>query len=267
MKTHVSHLVSILCVGFLFTALGTSDAISENGTVLTVGVRDGSPPFSSVNPKTGKPEGFEIDLANALSKAMDRSFKLTTITGDSRVPMLTTHEIDLAIAVFSVTPERAKRVAFSNPYFPSPAGVLVMDNSSIRKLADLPNKTNCTPKGTINQETLKNGYQKMFGPAEFGEVQLGSYQHCVLQLKQGRADMIVTDLGTLAGLARQNDSLRILDQTFPGYDNAVGIAKDRPDLVKEVNAGLAKLFADGTWEKLYLTWIGPPIPEGWPPKP
>lgn len=238
---------------------------SDKGKPIVVGVRDGSPPFSSVNPATGKPEGFEVDLANALSKAMGKSFELKTVTGDGRVPMLQSHQIDLAIAVLTITAEREKQVAFSDPYFPSLVGVLVAKASPITQLRDLAGKTSCAPKGTVNQQVLESSYTKMFGAAKFGELQLGSYQLCTLAVRQGRADFITTDLGTAVGLSKQDDTLRVLDKYFPGLQNAIGVAKDRPELVQDVNKGLSKLFKDGTWKELYLKWIGPPIPEGWPP--
>ena len=259
-------LTSLLAVICNSSAAATATP-GDNGKPLVVGVRDGSPPFSSVNPATGKPEGFEVDLANALSKAMGKPFELRTVTGDGRVPMLQSHQIDLVIAVLTITPEREKQVSFSEPYFPSLVGVLVSKGSPIMQLKDLAGKTSCAPKGTVNQQVLEASYAKMFGAAKFGELQLSSYQLCTLALRQGRADFITTDLGTALGLSKQDDTLRVLDKYFPGLQNAIGVAKDKPELVQDVNKGLKKLFTDGTWKELYLKWIGPPIPEGWPPGP
>lgn len=45
----------------------------------------------------------------------------------------------------------------------------------------------------------------------------------------------------------------------------MGMAKNKPELLKGVNDALLKIFEDGRWSALYKKWIGGDLPDGWPP--
>src|SRR5699024_11487557 len=86
------------------------------------GVRADTRLFGLTNVKTGKIEGFEIDLAHALTKQMlgkDATASFVTTTANTRIPLLKNGNIDAVLATMTITPERAKQVDFSKPYFPA----------------------------------------------------------------------------------------------------------------------------------------------------
>jgi polar amino acid transport system substrate-binding protein len=61
-------------------------------------------------------EGFDVDMANMVAKAMGVKLELTQITGANRLPFLLTDKVDVVISVMGLTPERAKQITFTAPY-------------------------------------------------------------------------------------------------------------------------------------------------------
>jgi polar amino acid transport system substrate-binding protein len=92
----------------------TPDEIKKNGT-LRVGVLVDYPPFGGTDANQ-KPAGYDADVAALMAKALGVKLELIPVTGPNRIPYLLTNKIDVLIATFGITAERAKQVLFSNPY-------------------------------------------------------------------------------------------------------------------------------------------------------
>jgi polar amino acid transport system substrate-binding protein len=89
------------------------DQIREKG-VLRIGVSPFTPwVFKDEN---GKLVGFEIDVANKLSKDMGVTPKLISYDWEELIPALNDGKIDIIIAGMAITPQRALKVNFSSPY-------------------------------------------------------------------------------------------------------------------------------------------------------
>src|SRR5438874_1999129 len=61
--------------------------------------------------------GFEVDLANAVAGRMGRKARFVQNQWDGLVPGLERGEYDVVINGLEITPERAEKIHFSNPYF------------------------------------------------------------------------------------------------------------------------------------------------------
>lgn len=86
--------------------------------------------------------GFDIDLWDAVAKEMKVSYELKPMDFGGIIPALQTHNIDLALAGITITPERKKAIDFSDGYYNS--GLMVMvksNNDAIKSVADLKGKT------------------------------------------------------------------------------------------------------------------------------
>src|SRR5438034_7106672 len=79
---------------------------------------EGGAPYTFPDPKDpAHIIGFEVDLANALAARMGRKARFVQNQWDGLVPGLERGEYDVVINGLEITPERAERINFSNPYF------------------------------------------------------------------------------------------------------------------------------------------------------
>lgn len=235
---------------------------------LNVGVKYDSPPYGSLNPATNQPEGFDVDMAHILAKILLGSpdkVKFVGVTTANRIPLLQQGDIDLVIATMTITPERAKVIDFTTAYYPSGDGALVAASSSIKKPEDLAGKTACFTTGTASKGYWIDDFKKM-NLKTGSSIDLGTYPECAEAIKEGRADFIFTDYGTLVGTAQQIAGLRVLPTLFDTEDWGIGVSKDHPDFLAVVNTAIRKSFADGTWLADYKKWMKAEPPGGWPPK-
>jgi len=109
----------VLAVGALVMSLVEvrADAFADilkNG-VVRIAVPLDVPPFGSISQER-KPEGFDIDLAEMVAKALGVKIELQQVTAANRIPFLLTDKVDIVISVMGLTPERAKQIMFTAPY-------------------------------------------------------------------------------------------------------------------------------------------------------
>src|SRR3954447_5642528 len=116
-------------------AAAPPEEIKARGT-LKVGVLTDYPPFGGTDAQQ-QPAGYDADVAKLLAKSLGVKLELVPVTGPNRIPYLLTNKIDVLIATFGITPERAKQVLFSNPYSSLTIYVLAPKNVAVKTPEDL----------------------------------------------------------------------------------------------------------------------------------
>src|SRR5258708_39921195 len=91
----------------------TVDEIISRGTI-NIGVLVDLPPYGILNAQQ-EPDGYDIEVAKLLGKYLGVKANLVQLTSPNRIPFLVTNKVDLIVATFGITPERAKQVLFSIP--------------------------------------------------------------------------------------------------------------------------------------------------------
>src|SRR5271165_6215630 len=74
----------------------TLDSIARSG-VVRIGVFEDYPPFGSIGPDM-KPQGYDIDVANLIGKALNAKVELVQVTGDNRMAYLADHKADMLLS-------------------------------------------------------------------------------------------------------------------------------------------------------------------------
>jgi polar amino acid transport system substrate-binding protein len=108
------------------------------------------PPFGSVNQQR-QPEGFDIELAEMVGKAMGVKVELQQVTGANRIPFLLTDKVDIVISVMGLTPERAKQIMFTAPYADTNLAVFGPKSVAVKSAAELGNLRIAAAKGTTQE--------------------------------------------------------------------------------------------------------------------
>ena len=111
----------LFCAAAMMLAAGSSFAA---GT-LTMATEGTFPPFEFHDSKTNELIGFELDLAKAAADKMGATLDIKEFKFDAILPAIVSNTLDFAAAGFAVTPERAKRVLFSDPFYMSGLTIIV----------------------------------------------------------------------------------------------------------------------------------------------
>lgn len=113
----------------------TLDDIKASGT-LVVGVFSDKNPFGYVD-ENGEYAGYDVELANRLAKELGVAIEYVSTEAASRVEFLQTGKVDIILANFTVTPERAEQVDFADPYMNVALGVVSHNDRVIKSLDEL----------------------------------------------------------------------------------------------------------------------------------
>jgi polar amino acid transport system substrate-binding protein len=218
---------------------------------LNVGVKCDYPPFGYTDEK-GQIVGYEIDLTRRLAGfafGSGDAVNLQCVTSANRIPFLTTNRIDLIVATITYTPERAKTITFSDPYFSAAGRVLVPKDSTVKEATDLAGKTAITAKGSV----YVTYFQKCVPNANL--LQFENTSDELAALTQGRGQGFMQDDTLLVGLAKQNPNLKVVGSGVAAAPWGIGIRLEDKDLANWVNAALAQNQKDDWNFKTFQKWI------------
>jgi ABC-type amino acid transport substrate-binding protein len=229
------------------TALGD---IQKKGEIV-IGVKYDVPPFGFNNPQTGKVEGFDVDLGQAVADKLGVKPKFIEAISDNRIPFLQDGTADLILSTMTINEERVGQILFSDPYFIAKGRILVKkDNSEITGVESLSGKNVCTALGSTYEATIKKQAPK----ARLKLVD--SYSECLESLQNGSVDAISTDDVILTGMIIQDDSLKLVGEELTQEPYGAGIAKDNKQLQQFVNDVFDQYKQDGRYDKTYEKWVG-----------
>lgn len=122
------------------------DAIQKSGEVV-IGVFSDKAPFGYVDAK-GNYQGYDVYFGNRLANDLGVKVKYVSVDPASRVEFLVTDKVDIILANFTVTKERAEKVDFALPYMKVALGVVSPESAPITKVEQLKGKTLIIAKGT-----------------------------------------------------------------------------------------------------------------------
>jgi polar amino acid transport system substrate-binding protein len=235
------------------TAQGSTVAkIRERGR-LVAGVSADTYLLGSRNPLTGQIEGFDIDMVKAVAEAIlgdEALYQLKVITAAQRIPALEKGEVDIVARNMTITCDRWEQIAFSSEYYRSGQKILVRKGSKAKSISDLGGQKVCAPKGTSSMDTLIKAAPKAI------PVAADNHTGCLALFQQGEVAAITGDDTVLAGLAAQDPYAVVPAQkAFTAEPYGLGFNKDDVDLVRFVNARLARMRTDGEWTRIYNRWL------------
>ncbi len=251
-------LVVLTLVGLLVVTAcgGSGGGGSDGGQASAEDVKVASdiayPPFEYE--KNGDPVGFDIDLMDEIAKRANLKVEYQNVTFDGIIGGLSSNLYDASISAMTITPEREKKISFSDPYFNADQSLLVASDSGIGSVDDLGDATVGVQIGTTGEIKAKEFEEQ--GKIQ-GEIRtFDTIEDAFAALNNGQIDAIINDLPVSQDEANGSDGALEIVQVIPtGEQYGIAFPKDS-DLVGPVNKALAEIKEDGTYEKIYKKWIG-----------
>ena len=232
---------------FILATMGTLTH-AQSSDVLRVATDATFPPMEFV--ENGKRTGFDVELVEAMAAKMGRKVEWTDIDFKGLIPGLISKRYDMAVSAIYITDERKKVVDFTEPYFAGGLVAMVKDgNTSIKSPADLNGKKVSVQVGTKSVQFLKEKYPQ----AQLVEVEKNQEMFNLVDI--GRADACVTGKPAAYQYARTKGGLKVLPEQLTTEEYGIAVRKDLPELTKGLNDALAKVKADGTYDKIVAKWF------------
>ena len=212
------------------------------------------PPYEMTTDAGGF-EGIDVEVAQAIAEKLGLELVVDDMGFDAALTAVQTGQSDIAMAGITITEDRQQVMDFSDSYATGIQVVIVKEDSPIATLDDLSNAQ------MIGCQKATTGYIYCSDTPEnggYGEDHVTAYETgalAVMALVNGQVDAVVIDNEPAKSFVASNDGLKILDTEFAVEDYAIGLAKGNTALLEAVNAAMAELKADGTFQGIVDKYI------------
>ncbi|WP_433162159.1 glutamate ABC transporter substrate-binding protein [Kribbella sp. CA-247076] len=236
---------------------GTHMAAIQARGRLIAGVSADSYNLGYRDPITGQIQGFDIDMINAVARAIFGTEKgkveLRVISSPQRIPAVKSGQVDIVARNMTINCARWQEIAFSAEYYRSGQKTLVPLDSTAKKLADLDGKTICAPAGSTSLDNLKKENPRAI------PITADTDTGCLALFQSGKAYGITGDDTVLAGDVAQDPYAKVLPERFSDEPYGLGMSKQHPEFVQFVNQVLDQMKAGTTWMESYNKWLEPAL--------
>lgn len=191
--------------------------------------------------------GFDVDIANEIANKIGVDLVIQEMDFDALVSALPAGKVDLVISGMNPTEERAKVVDFSEVYYNSKHGILVRDEDAdkYQTFADLEGAKVGVQLGSTQEKIAKTEIPNV------NLQQLSNINNLILELKAGKVDAIVMEKPVAEMAVKSNPELAVGKPIYEEQTggNAVGIAKNNPQLLAKVNEVITELNESGKMDE------------------
>lgn len=207
--------------------------------------------------ESGKVVGFDIDLAQAVAKKLNKKVKFQPINWSMKETELKNGNIDLIWNGYSISDERKEKVEFSKPYLNNKQVIVTLADSKISGKSDLAGKK----VGAQNESTAVDAVEKdanLLKSFDGGKlVTFKDNNQALMDLEAKRLDAIVVDeiLARYYMKARGQEKYKILAEDFGSEQYGVGIRKGDTKFVEAFNKALDEVIADKTAAEISKKWF------------
>lgn len=257
MKKFMTMLLALVMVLSLAACGGKSggDLNTVEAGKLHMSTNAAFPPYEMMTDDGGF-EGIDVEVAEAIAKKLGLELVVDDMGFDAALTAVQTGQSDIAMAGITVTDERLEVMDFSDSYATGVQVVIVKaDSPAVQSIDDL------ASAAMIGTQKATTGYIYCSDTPEnggYGEDHVTAFDTgalAVMALVNGQVDAVVIDNEPAKAFVAENPGLEILDTEFAVEDYAIGFAKGNTALKDAVNAAMAELKADGTFQKIVDKYI------------
>jgi polar amino acid transport system substrate-binding protein len=248
----------VLCLGFAACGEDSTAGVAAPEPVL---VDEGSLTVCTSLPyepfefrKHGETVGFDIDLASQVAEELRLSPRIVNADFDAiqSGELLNDGRCDVAIAGMTITGDRARVVDFSSPYFNAAQAMVVTQGSGVSSLKDLGGLKIAVQSGTTGEL-----YVTDHAPNDAEIVTFDDASDVDAALQDGDVAAAVYDNTVVRDVTARNPEFEVAAEFDTGEQYGMAVKKNgNVELLRTINAVLARLDASGGYDELYRKWFG-----------
>ena len=210
---------------------------------------EGGAPYEFQDP--GDPSrliGFEVDIAEAIGRILGSPMKFIQNQWDGLIPGLERGNYDIVISGLEITPDRARVISFSRPYYVTYEQLAVRSGESrIRSLDDCRGKEVGTLKASLAQRMLESR----------GDLHVVSYDgqiNAYEDLLNGRLDAVLMDYIIALYNVAPVPKLKTVGPPVGRLEYGIGVRQQDSELLAGINSALSQMIASGELRKILQDW-------------
>jgi polar amino acid transport system substrate-binding protein len=245
--------LALVCVALIVSVASASaqtllEDIIKRGTI-NIGISLGTPPYGFTNDKM-EPDGFDVNLAKLVARDLGVKLNIVDTVASARIPNLLSKKLDIVISSFSITPERAKAIAFTNCVYVDQQVLLAPKASKFAAVADLKGHKIGVTRSTTNDIVLTKS------AVEGTTIQRYDDDASTSQaLLAGQVDGIVTSRALAVAMIGRDPKLDILF-LVASAPMGIGLRLGEPDMLHWLNTDIFMLWTTGELPALQKKWMG-----------
>lgn len=231
-------------------ACGVAPASSASSKEVKFATNPEFPPFEFItaNGVLGEYDGIDMAIVQKIGEDNGINVSMESMEFDSLLVGLQNGTVDAIIAGMTITDERKEAVDFSIPYYSATQVMIVMEDSDITCAADMADKTIAVVQGYTGEICVQElGFQ-------YEAFKKGT--ECVMELTNGKCDVVVIDSATAQKYVSDNPGTKIVEDSdaFATEEYGIAVQKGNKELLDMINASVQKMLDDGTISELAVKY-------------
>lgn len=227
--------------------------IKKEGTI-RIGVFGDKPPFGYVD-SAGKNAGYDVVFAKRIAKELlgdENKVTFILVEAANRVEFLKSNKVDVILANFTQTPERAEQVDFALPYMKVALGLAVPKESNIASVDDLKGKTLIVNKGTTADAYFTKNHP------DIALLKFDQNTETFAALKDKRGAALSHDNTLLFAWVKDNPEFKVAIASLGSQDViAPAVAKGNVELKNFIDDLIKKLSEEQFFHKAFDETLKP----------
>ena len=232
------------------TCARSVEEIKKSGEII-IAVFSDKKPFGYVD-EFGEYQGYDVYFGNRIAKDLGVKAKYIPVEAANRVEYLVTGKVDLVLANFTRTHERAEKVDFALPYMKVALGVVSSEKDLITAPEQLNGKNLIVSKGTTAETYFTNNYP------EVKLLKFDQYSEAYNALLDGRGAGLSTDNTEVLAWALENPGFAVGIESLGSLDAiAPAVQKGNAELLNFINNEIKALAKENFFHKAYEATLRP----------
>lgn len=232
------------------TSARSIEEIKQSGKVV-IAVFSDKKPFGFVD-ENGVYQGYDVYFGNRIAQDLGVKAEYVPVEAASRVEYLVTGKVDIVLANFTRTPERAEKVDFALPYMKVALGVVSPEKALITSPEQLNGKTLIISKGTTAETYFTNNYP------EVKLLKFDQYSEAYNALLDGRGEGLSTDNTEVLAWALENPGFKVGVESLGSLDAiAPAVQKGNAELLNWINEEIKNLASENFFHADYEATLRP----------
>lgn len=224
--------------------------INQSGKLI-IGVFSDKAPFGYID-KDGNYQGYDVYFAERLAKDLGVKAEYISLEPANRVEYAKTGKVDIVLANFTVTKERAGQVDFALPYMKVALGVVSPAKANITSIDQLKDKLLIVAKGTTAETYFAKHHP------EVKLLKFDQYTETFNALLDGRGAAFSTDNTEVLAWAMKNPDFKVGITSLGDLDTiAPAVQKGNKELLAYINDEIKKLGEENFFHKNYEATLAP----------